>query len=151
MGLTKKRSKKRSSTHKLPKYTFFVDRDLGQGFCQILRNAGLNVICHDEVFTNQTTDAEWLGEVGINEWVAITHDRRIRYNPVAKHALLAANARVFVVIGHAPTSELAYNFVNILSKIISFIDHTPAPFIAKVYRPIKNKSNAKGSVFPWLK
>lgn len=40
-----------------------------------------------------------------------------------------------LVGGHAPTEQLARNFVNTRDRIETFLATTPAPFIAKIYRP----------------
>ena len=59
---------------------FFTDRDLGKDFPRILREADLTVERHDDHFRSDTPDEEWLTEVGRRGWIAITHDKRIRYN-----------------------------------------------------------------------
>lgn len=60
---------------------YFTDRDLGKKFGQILRDAGLTVERHGDHFAHDCPDEEWLQGVGERQWVAITHDRRIRYKP----------------------------------------------------------------------
>ncbi|MGH9203417.1 MAG: hypothetical protein ACRD2A_19515 [Vicinamibacterales bacterium] len=60
---------------------FFTDRDLGKRFPEILAAAGLKVERHADYFSPATPDEEWLQRVGERGWIAVTHDRRIRYKP----------------------------------------------------------------------
>lgn len=60
---------------------FFTDRDLGLQFPAILRDAGLRVERHADHFAPDCPDDEWLRDVASHGWIAITHDRRIRYKP----------------------------------------------------------------------
>jgi hypothetical protein len=60
---------------------FFTDRDLGTVFPEILKRAGLAVERHCDPFSPDCPDEDWLAEVGRHEWVALTHDARIRYKP----------------------------------------------------------------------
>ena len=149
--MVKKKSRKLSSTTTEPHdYTFFTDRDLGKIFPSVLRNSGLKVEIHDDHFNEGTSDAEWLDEVGKRDWIAITHDRSLRYESTHTQALMEAGTRTFVVIGHAPFSELAHNFIRTHHKIEKFLIHNEGPFIAKVFRPPPNKSSNPGRVTMWL-
>lgn len=114
---------------------FFTDRDLGKKFPGILRDAGLSVERHADHFAQDCPDPDWLHEVGRRGWIAITHDRRIRYKPNELAAVMQHRVALLVVIGDAPFPALAIPFVLTIPRIITFIErHTP-PYIAKVYRP----------------
>lgn len=113
---------------------YFTDRDLGKQFPAILEQAGLNVQRHDQHFAPETPDEQWLRAVGQRGWIAITHDRRIRYKPNEIRAVETYRVALLVVVGRAPFPELARSFVATRSRIEGFIArHTP-PYIAKVYR-----------------
>lgn len=88
-----------------------------------------------------------------NEWVAITHDKRIRYKPNELAAVIEHRAAVLVIVGDAPLAELAANFVAMREKVIDFITAQDRPYIAKVYRPSpaqsKQNPNALGRVEKW--
>lgn len=115
----------------------FTDRDLGKQFPQILRRAGLTVERHDDHFSPRTRDEEWLAEVGRRGWVAISHDKRIRYKPNEHRAVRDHEVALLVVIGDATFADLAHSFVATWGRIERFItDHAP-PYIAKVYRGAK--------------
>jgi PIN domain-containing protein len=127
--------KRRSSTPRPPDTIFFTDRDLDGDFFRHLRASGLRAERHDDHFDPVATPDEiWLAEIGRRGWVAVSHDARIRYNPLAKMAIMEAGVRLLVVIGHATHREQAENFVESLPQIERFLRRTPGPFIARVYR-----------------
>jgi len=132
---------------------FFTDRDLGNQFPNILEAAGLTVERHRTHFAPECPDEEWLREIGRRQWVAITHDSRIRYKPNERDAVIRSQVKLLVVIGKAPFADLARNFVNTLPKIERFLARHSAPLIAKVYRPsprqIAADPNAAGDVSLW--
>lgn len=134
-------------------HVFFTDRDLGNRFPEVLRAAGLTVERHDDHFEHKTLDEEWLAEVGRREWVALTHDRRIRYKPNELAAVSRHRVSLLVIVGSAPYQDHAAAFVATLSRIEAFLTrHTP-PFIGKVYRPspseLKRNPQAPGRVELW--
>jgi hypothetical protein len=51
---------------------------------EALRAAGVAIRVHDELFPQGTEDVVWLREAGVNGWVVITRDDRIRYNQLEK-------------------------------------------------------------------
>lgn len=113
---------------------YFTDRDLGKQFPQILRHAGLTVERHDDHFSPRTRDEEWLAEVGRRGWVAISHDRRIRYKPNEHKAVRDHGVALLVVIGDTAFENLAHSFVATRHRIERFITQHAPPYIAKVYR-----------------
>ena len=60
---------------------YFTDRDLGRQFPAVLREAGIAVLEHGDHFEPAVSDEEWLTAVAKHRWIAVTHDRRIRYKP----------------------------------------------------------------------
>lgn len=91
--------------------------------------------------------------VGAKEWVAITHDTRIRYKPNEREAVIRHGVKLLVVIGKAPFADLAQNFVATMPKIQRFLIQHDAPVIAKVYRPSPSQlsadPNAAGEISQW--
>jgi hypothetical protein len=114
--------------------TYFTDRDLGNAFPEILSAAGLQVERHRDHFAPDCPDAEWLEAVGRNGWVAITHDRRIRYKPNELAAVVKHGVGLLVVIGKAPFPDLARSFVANSAAIERFVAARTPPYIAKLYR-----------------
>lgn len=116
------------------KHVFFTDRDLGRQFPAILKSNGLAVERHENHFSPDTPDEVWLEEVGRRRWVALTHDRRIRYKPNERDAVVRHRVALLVIVGTAPYPQLARSFVAALPSINRFLDCHEPPFIAKVYR-----------------
>jgi hypothetical protein len=132
---------------------YFTDRDLGKRFPAILQQAGLEVQKHQDHFLPNAADQDWLRMVGERGWVAITHDKRIRYKPNELNAVRFHRVSLLVVVGHARFQDLATSFVATRGRIERFLErHTP-PFIAKVYRPsaerISQGSGAPGRIELW--
>lgn len=132
---------------------FFTDRDLGKQFPEILAAAGFKVERHADHFKPDCPDDEWLEAVGKKGWIAITHDRRIRYKPNELAAVVRHRVALLVVIGKAPFPQLATHFVATVPKIVEFLSQNTAPFIAKVYRPspsdLAKNASAPGNVLLW--
>lgn len=132
---------------------FFTDRDLGTRFPNILSAAGLTVRRHQELFPPDCPDEVWLEAVGRKEWIAVSHDARIRYKPNELAAVVRHRVRLLVVIGKAPYPELAKHFVATSSRIAEFAAQHAAPWIAKVYRSsateLAKNPDAPGSISLW--
>lgn len=132
---------------------YFTDRDLGKRFPEILRQSGLTVERHADHFAPDAPDAAWLEDIGKRGWIALTHDRRIRYKPNERDAVMRHGVALLVIVGAAPFPDLARTFVATLTQVEEFLArHTP-PFIAKVYRPspaeVARQSVAPGRVELW--
>jgi hypothetical protein len=52
---------------------------------------------HDDYFSPNARDEEWLSEVGRRQWVVLTKDERIRYREIERTALMNAGVRAFVL------------------------------------------------------
>lgn len=134
-------------------YVFFTDRDLGKRFPEVLAEAGIRVERHTDHFEPDCSDETWLQAVAERGWIAVTHDRRIRYKPNELEAVVRYRVALLVIIGAAPYPELARSFVATRRRIEAFLDRRKPPFIAKVYRPLsselKKNSDAPGAVTLW--
>ena len=82
--------------------TYFTDRDLGKRFGEILKAGGLTIERHADHFAPNTPDEDWLAEVGKRGWIALTHDRRIRYKPNERDAVMRHRVALLVIVGNAP-------------------------------------------------
>lgn len=120
--------------------TYFTDRDLGKRFGEILKAGGLTVERHADHFADDAADEVWLAEVGKRGWIALTHDRRIRYKPNERDAVMRHAVALLVIVGDAPFPELAHAFVATIPRVEHFLASHEAPFIAKVYRPAPNQT-----------
>jgi hypothetical protein len=134
-------------------FVYFTDRDLGKRFAEILRSGGLTVEQHANHFAPDTADEVWLEQVGKRGWIALTHDRRIRYKPNERNAVMRHGVALLVIIGAASHPDLASAFVTTLPRIERFLGRHEPPFIAKVYRPspaeIARCNTASGRIELW--
>jgi PIN like domain len=132
---------------------FFTDRDLGTTFPEILKGAGFAVERHRDHFPPDCPDEDWLAEVGKREWVAVTHDTRIRYKPNELAAVIRHRVRLLVIVGKASFLDLAVSFVATRGRIEAFLEEAPPPVIAKVYRAtpgqLAENSAAAGRIERW--
>ncbi len=114
---------------------YFTDRDLGKQFPRLLAEHGLQVERHGDLFAPDGSDQEWLQHCGQMQRTAITHNSRIRYVPNELAALVEFRVTLLVLVGKAPTSELAHNFVRTLPRIEAVLNGLKPPAIIKIYRP----------------
>jgi hypothetical protein len=67
--------------------TFFIDRCLGNKLIvETLRGAGLTVEIHDDHFSKNAPDIDWIPEIGQRGWVILTKDARIGKNRIERGA-----------------------------------------------------------------
>ena len=134
-------------------FVYFTDRDLGKSFPEILSSNGLTVERHTDHFAPDTPDEVWLATIGERGWIGLTHNRRIRYTPNERDAVMRHGVGLLVIVGAVPFPELARSFVASLSSIEHFLRRHKPPFIAKVYRPspaeTARRSTAPGRVELW--
>ena len=112
----------------------------------------MNVERHADHFAPDTPDTAWLEVVGERGWIAVTHDRRIRYKPNERDAVMRHGVALLIVVGAAPFPDLARAFVATLPSIERFLAEHERPFIAKVYRPAVSeitRAAAVGRVELW--
>ena len=132
------------SEFRLLDLTLFTDRDLGTRiFPEILRSQGLTVEIHDDFFGDTTPDEEWLAFVGEKGWIALTRNKKIRYNPIERDAVFYAGVPLFVMRGRWRHDDLARGFTENISNIERFLSRHSPPFIAHVYLPSKSKPNGR--------
>lgn len=79
-------------------------------------------------------DAEWLRDVSEKGWVAVSHDRNIRYDVEAKRSIMEHGGRVFLLRGKARHSEIAEMFLRGMPGVERLLNRQEPPFIAAVRR-----------------
>ena len=124
-------------------YTFFLDRSLGKHIVAVaLRSAGARVEVHDDHFSPDAADEEWLADVGRRRWIVLTKDNRLRYHRREKAALLRYGVRAFILTARdLRGEEMAGAFTSALPKIERFLKtHAKACIVAVsregVLRPV---------------
>jgi hypothetical protein len=143
------RSKTRSGSSAPPEPTFFVDRDLGRRFVEILRAGGFAVEAHHDHFEDRTPDEVWLREVARRGWVALTHDAKIRYTSRIREVILEVGVRVIVLRGKAPAPVLADAFVRSRAVVRRFLQRHPQAAMAK-FSASPRGADRPGRLEVWL-
>ncbi len=129
------RSKKRSSTSGPPEPVFFTDRDLGPSVAAALREGGLKIEAYHEHFElDDVPDGEWLRLVGANGWIALSHNKRIRYERDELDDLMSYGVKAFFIIGKGPHPAFAAAVLRSLRKVLRLIQKNEEPFIARIYQ-----------------
>ncbi len=132
------KSKKRSGANSPSKQpdapVFFLDRSLGKKrVANALRQAGATLHIHDDHFSPDAKDENWLTEAGQRGWIVLTKDHRIRYRHVERLALMRAGVATFILTsGDLQGEEMAQIFVKALPRITRFLEKYDKPFIAKI-------------------
>jgi hypothetical protein len=94
-----------------------------------LREAGAKVEVHDDHFTAECEDEEWLEAVGAHGWLVLTKDKYIRRRPSERRALEDAKVAAFVLTaGRVSGTEMAGAFFGSLTADASHRGHAcPTP------------------------
>lgn len=125
-----------SSPSRLPEpLTVFLDESLdSESIAQALAEAGATVERLTRHFPKGTPDEVWLALAGRKRWVVLTRDKRIRYRPLERLALQAADVRAFVFTGGNVTlKDTAEILVRALPKIRN-LSSQAGPFIYHIGR-----------------
>jgi hypothetical protein len=125
----------RSSTSVRPEPIFFTDRDLGRSVPAALGARGLRVEAYADHFaSDQVPDGEWLRLVGERGWIALSHNKRIRWERDELDDLMTNGVRAFFIIGKGPHAAFAEAVWRNFNKITKLIHEQPAPFAARIYQ-----------------
>jgi predicted nuclease of predicted toxin-antitoxin system len=112
---------------------FFLDRNLGKKLAATIRAAGCRVEIHDDHFSQDTEDIEWLREGGKRKWIFLTKDQNISRNQIEVTRLLESGSPAFVFTAGSVTSdELGSAFSNALPDIKKVLAKFSWPFIATI-------------------
>ena len=100
-----------------------------------LRNAGAQVEICTEHFPRGTKDHIWLPEVGRRGWAVLSRNKRIRWTPIERQAVVHSKVSKFTLVGTRLTgAEIAKAFVKALPRMKRLLAKYDPPFFAKVYR-----------------
>jgi hypothetical protein len=88
-------------------------------------------------------DTTWLRLVGDRGWVALTHNKYIRWERDELDELMLAGVRAFFIIGKGPHREFARVVLERSAAIQEFLQKHAGPFAARIYQQT-------GEVKMWL-
>jgi PIN like domain len=133
--------KRRSATkpsRSQPEPTFFTDRDLGKLVPRLLRESGLLVERYSDHFQeSNVTDQEWLAFAAQRGWVALSHDKNIRRDPVAVDTIMTEGGRLFIIRGVLTGAEKAEIVLDALGSVRRLIgEHQDEAFIGVIRRAV---------------
>ena len=96
---------------------------------------GLHVEAYHEHFAlDNVPDGEWLRFVGEKGWIALSHNKRIRYEPDELDDLMTYRVKAFFIVGKGPHPAFATAVLDNIHRIRRLIRKNPGPFVAKVYQ-----------------
>jgi uncharacterized protein with PIN domain len=98
----------------LEEFTFFVDRSLGSvKVAGALREMGLDVVVHDDLFAPDSPDPLWLSKAGGEGWIVLTKDDKIRYRAIEREAYIRAGVRCFVFTQSRQRAEVIIDALSV--------------------------------------
>jgi hypothetical protein len=100
-----------------------------------LKEAGLKIVIHDDIFHQKTEDVEWIAYCAKQNYVAITGDRwgKGRKEAAQIKAVAAGNVRVFQLATNEIPSELwAHAILRAEKKILRILKENRGPFMARI-------------------
>jgi hypothetical protein len=115
----------------------------------LLRRVGFEVVSIFERYPNSEheniKDPTWIALCGENDWVAISGDKRLEFNPENKHAVIESRCRVFILSdSNSYPEEWAAAVIVGNEKIQSVVRKNIGPFYAHIgKRANSHVSNAK--------
>ena len=124
------------TTGSKPGVTFFIDRCLGKRLiAKTFQSSGIAVEIHDNYFSEDAQDVDWLPEIGKRGWVVLTKDARISKNYLERMAVTSAGISMFILASqNLSGKQMADIFLGAVTKMQKFVRTYLAPFITKIYR-----------------
>ena len=109
----------------------FFDRSIPRSVARALQLVRDDVRWLDDEFPRDTSDREWLREVGQREWLVISRDKRIRWRPAEKQAIIDHRVGCFCITqGANPTRwEYLRLIAPLLDRMEDIFATVERPFI----------------------
>ena len=114
--------------------TVFIDRSMGRYVVgHAIRAVHERVLLHDDVFQQDEPDDLWLARAGAENWIVLTRDKRIRYNPAERAAIVDCKARVFVFTGGNVTgTRMGEILADAVPRILKYSEEHRGPFLVRI-------------------
>lgn len=116
---------------------FFLDRSLGRkAVPEALRAEGWDIVTLAEHYgmpaDEQVPDTDWIREAARQGWPILMKDKRIRRRQAEINAVIAHQARCFVITrGDLPSADMASRFIANRMAIFTAVTQ-PGPYIFSV-------------------
>ncbi|MBI5868192.1 MAG: DUF5615 family PIN-like protein [candidate division Zixibacteria bacterium] len=112
---------------------FFLDNNLGRQLADGMHAFGEDVTHILDHFKPDSRDTDWLPIVGEKQWILITRDERIRYNPLEKAELVSNGVGAFFLGGkNRSRCELIQQLVRNWPRIKELAGATKRPFAFRI-------------------
>jgi hypothetical protein len=104
----------------------------------LLRRAGLRIVCHDDEFTdNLTPDPVWIERCANKDWVIVTGDKAIETDPINRQAVIDFKAKVFLLDeNNSRAIEWASAIIVGRRKLATVTRDNDGPFFASVRKNV---------------
>ena len=99
----------------------------------------MKVVLHDELFTQKTSDSDWLKTVSDLGYIMVTGDKQVTRQPLFLKQLSKSNAFVFVLLGlnGASPQGKAGCILSAMDKIKELITAEKPPGLWKISKDSK--------------
>ena len=117
-----------------PPPKFFLDRGLGvYSIAEALIREGIEIQTlrdrYGEAKGQQIQDETWIKEATLDGYVLLHKDKRVRYRPNERRALIESEARSFALSnGNISGADASARYLRHWTKILGAIRRRPAPF-----------------------
>ncbi|MGH7289085.1 MAG: hypothetical protein ACREI8_13815 [Myxococcota bacterium] len=112
---------------------FFFDRSVGKAVPTALRQVGVAVEIHDDLYGSAVVpDEQWIREATERGSVLVTRDRRIRRRPAERGLAVEMGARMFVLGGNATRLAMLRALMIAWEEIRLVCEAEAPPFIYTV-------------------
>ena len=114
----------------------FFDRSIPKSVAEALKLVRSDVRWLEDEFRHDVRDANWLQEIGSRGWLVIGRDRRIRYRPAEKQAIIDHRVGYFCITQDANPTRWEYlrlivTTLDAMERLFATIER---PFIYGVYK-----------------
>jgi hypothetical protein len=126
----------------------FINGSMPRSVADELRRVGKDAKAKIELFPPDTKDPVWLRAVGVNGWLAITRDGKIRTRPAERQAIVEHRAGCFILTyrNDLKRAEIAQLVIDNIEEMEEKFRTTPRPFIYTV----AGSGEFRRLVRPWL-
>ena len=109
----------------------FFDRSVPKSVADAIKQVRDDVRWLEEEFPHGTPDPEWLSEVGRRGWLVVSRDKRIRYRPGEKQAIVENRVGCFCLT--QTTNPTRWQFLKLIVSTLDEMERlfaeTERPFI----------------------
>jgi hypothetical protein len=112
----------------------FVNGSMPRSVADELKKVGKDAKAKIELFPTDTKDPVWLRAVGVNGWLAITHDKHIRSRPGEVQAITDHSVGCFILTYQSDLTkpEIVQIVLDNIDEMEEKYKTTPRPFIFTV-------------------